>query len=187
MNDNTTLKRCSKCSNEFPATAEFFSRNKQHKDGLQYHCKTCCAITSRSWRLQHPDRARELVRAWYREHKEYVSKTSRHWHKQQPEKTKTAQRKYERNNPEKRAVYRLRHAARKRSAAGSHTDMDITILYINQNGKCIYCGCVLGKKYHVDHVVPLSRGGSNDFDNLALACPHCNSSKGAKLLSEWRR
>lgn len=37
----------------------------------------------------------------------------------------------------------------------------------------------------IDHVVPLSRGGTHDYDNLQCLCKSCNSSKGAKLMSEW--
>jgi hypothetical protein len=33
----------------------------------------------------------------------------------------------------------------------------------------------------IDHVVPLARGGSNDPDNLALACPHCNRRKSESV------
>jgi hypothetical protein len=36
----------------------------------------------------------------------------------------------------------------------------------------------------VDHVIPRSRGGSNDLGNLALACLPCNARKGARLLGE---
>jgi 5-methylcytosine-specific restriction endonuclease McrA len=35
--------------------------------------------------------------------------------------------------------------------------------------------------YHIDHVIPLAGGGTNDLDNLVLACIFCNTSKGAKL------
>ena len=34
-------------------------------------------------------------------------------------------------------------------------------------------------KYHVDHRMPLSLGGSNYPDNLQLLCPTCNLSKSA--------
>lgn len=51
---------------------------------------------------------------------------------------------------------------------------------------CVYCGddesTVL---MCVDHVTPLSRGGSNHPDNLVACCMPCNSSKNDKLLSEW--
>lgn len=36
-----------------------------------------------------------------------------------------------------------------------------------------------------DHVVPSSRGGSNDFENRVLACAPCNSAKGSRPVEEW--
>ena len=51
---------------------------------------------------------------------------------------------------------------------------------------CTYCGEV-GKRLECDHVVPVSRGGSSDDNNLTTACKPCNRSKAGKLLSEWRQ
>lgn len=53
---------------------------------------------------------------------------------------------------------------------------------------CGYCGrkppeVVL----HCDHVVPVSRGGSNDMDNLRTACRDCNLGKGARRLDDRSR
>lgn len=48
---------------------------------------------------------------------------------------------------------------------------------------CAYCD---GPCESVDHVVPLSRGGTNHEGNLAPCCLHCNSSKCDLLLVEWR-
>jgi len=50
---------------------------------------------------------------------------------------------------------------------------------------CQYCGQV-GGELHCDHVVPLSRGGTSDPENLVTACPHCNASKSTKTLEEWQ-
>jgi hypothetical protein len=49
---------------------------------------------------------------------------------------------------------------------------------------CQYCG-EYGGRLECDHVVPVSRGGTNDFENLLTACFGCNRSKRDKLLSEW--
>ena len=65
-------------------------------------------------------------------------------------------------------------------AKGSHTYNDIENILIFQKNKCVICKVSIKKKYHVDHVIPLSRGGSNDKDNIQLLCPSCNMSKGAK-------
>lgn len=50
--------------------------------------------------------------------------------------------------------------------------------------RCVYCGDEAGP-FHLDHVVPYSRGGDHEVDNLVVACATCNVSKGAKTLEEW--
>ena len=55
---------------------------------------------------------------------------------------------------------------------------------------CRYCGEPLSAEYEVDHLTPISRGGTNRDGNLTLACQKCNRAKGAKTLTEyeeWRR
>lgn len=52
-------------------------------------------------------------------------------------------------------------------------------------GRCSYCGCTDGP-FHVDHIIPVSKGGRSNPENLTCACAGCNLSKGGKLLSEWR-
>lgn len=49
---------------------------------------------------------------------------------------------------------------------------------------CAYCG-ERGGRLECDHVIPVSRGGSNDLENLATACFACNRSKHDKLIGEW--
>jgi 5-methylcytosine-specific restriction endonuclease McrA len=89
-------------------------------------------------------------------------------------------------NPEKAKANMHRRLARKRNAPGSHTADDLRALYAEQCGYCAYCGIALHDKYHVDHVQPLSRGGSNAPDNLLLTCQSCNLSKGSKTYAEWK-
>jgi hypothetical protein len=43
---------------------------------------------------------------------------------------------------------------------------------------CWYCGIALqSKQIHIDHIDPLSKGGSHDISNMALACVNCNRAK----------
>ncbi len=47
-------------------------------------------------------------------------------------------------------------------------------------GRCEYCRmhqALQGATFHVEHVIPSSRGGSSDLDNLAWSCPRCNLHK----------
>lgn len=52
--------------------------------------------------------------------------------------------------------------------------------------RCTYCGAD-GETYvlHCDHIAPISRGGSNDIENLTTACEWCNCSKRDRLPAEW--
>lgn len=54
------------------------------------------------------------------------------------------------------------------------------------NRACVYCQTTEGP-FHVDHVRPVSAGGTNDIDNLVYACAPCNLSKGAKPVDVWRK
>lgn len=49
-----------------------------------------------------------------------------------------------------------------------------------QRWKCAVCKVDIRKKYHVDHVVPLAKGGEHSPSNLQLLCPSCNCRKSAK-------
>jgi 5-methylcytosine-specific restriction endonuclease McrA len=70
-------------------------------------------------------------------------------------------------------------------------------IYDKTNGHCRYCGKKLAwnnygaldekASWEVDHGIPLSRGGSDDFRNLWPACTECNRQKGDMTTSEYRR
>lgn len=51
---------------------------------------------------------------------------------------------------------------------------------------CLYCGRHLkAKGTTLDHVVPISRGGTHHIGNLALACLLCNAAKRERTPAEW--
>lgn len=55
-------------------------------------------------------------------------------------------------------------------------------VYERDNFTCQYCGAHADEEeLQIDHIVPVSRGGTNDFNNLITSCSTCNKKKGAKL------
>lgn len=58
-------------------------------------------------------------------------------------------------------------------------------LKLKQDNKCAYCNTLLDysipRAVHLDHVVPLSKGGTHTIDNVVWACSSCNLAKGDKL------
>jgi len=74
--------------------------------------------------------------------------------------------------------------ARRRSlklgVKGYFTRKTIENLYVKQRGKCACCGVILNGFFEVDHIVPLSKGGTNYPSNIQLLTPRCNKTKSNK-------
>jgi 5-methylcytosine-specific restriction endonuclease McrA len=105
---------------------------------------------------------------------------SRRWYHENIDRARERNRKQKRDNPEKVNALNAKRRAIKRGAEGVHTADEINALFAKQNGKCAFCFCSIKKGYHVDHVVPLIRGGSNWISNIQLLCQPCNNRKHAK-------
>lgn len=55
-------------------------------------------------------------------------------------------------------------------------------IYQHYANRCCYCGRHLpSSELNLDHVVPVSRGGSTDWSNIVTACIPCNLRKGSRL------
>ena len=66
------------------------------------------------------------------------------------------------------------------------TDYEKKTVYAKNNGKCAICGKpVMYKKMTVDHIKPLSQGGTNEMNNLQLACHSCNRLKNNFMEDEF--
>lgn len=71
------------------------------------------------------------------------------------------------------------------SVVNSFTAGDVLAQFAEQDGRCWWCSVDLGECYHVDHLVPLCRGGPNTRENLVASCQYCNDSKGRLLPEEF--
>lgn len=117
------------------------------------------------------------------EHKEEISARKREVLAANPRraaKEKQSVREWAHAHPELVAAYSRNRKARVRRASGKHSGADVLAQHERQRGRCFWCGEKVGSKYHVDHVVPLSKGGSNGPSNIVIACPSCNLRKKDK-------
>jgi len=85
-------------------------------------------------------------------------------------------------------VYHREKSKRRKAQARGQTPVAIPVnallLRFSQFGNhCAYCGG--GGDMQIEHVVPISKGGAHDIDNIVPACAACNSSKGAKDMEAW--
>lgn len=85
--------------------------------------------------------------------------------------------------------FKAKSARRRYQAARGMTglDKDISTAYraAIDGDPCAYCG---GRttEMHVDHQFPLSKGGTDHWWNLAMACSHCNLTKHARCATRFR-
>lgn len=136
-----------------------------------------------AYRAANRERLLAQKRARYAENRERAAQAMHAYYVANKEEKAEYDRAYRTSNPHIHKAKKARRRARLHAAEGTHTSADIRMQYEKQEGRCFYCGVEVGDTYHVDHVVPLSRGGSNWPENLVIACPPCNISKGNKLLS----
>ncbi len=57
--------------------------------------------------------------------------------------------------------------------------------FLSSKFTCEYCKSTIEETYHLDHIVPISKGGTNELVNLSITCKKCNLSKSSHLLDEW--
>lgn len=88
-------------------------------------------------------------------------------------------RNYCKNNPENIAHLKSRRYAREKNAIGNHSLKEWNDKKQLFENKCAICG--LEKKLTKDHIIPLSKGGSDYIDNIQPLCKNCNSKKHNKI------
>jgi len=82
--------------------------------------------------------------------------------------------------PDKR--HTLTHKKRAETYGVEHSEYSRTAIMHRWAYTCAYCPAFAE---HMDHVMPLSKGGTDTESNMLPACASCNLSKGAKTLAEW--
>lgn len=196
-------KVCSKCGEE--RDIEQFYVDKYAASGRRSDCKPCNLRRVKAYHKAHTVERKVYTSRRYAENREALlaQQKVRYFAHQEDrlayaaeyrEKNKellrlkdVARMKNEDRRAQHKAGRRKRKALLKWSADGQHhTGQDVAGLLVEQGGLCAYCHETLGADYHVDHIVPLAKGGSNGPDNICLACPACNLNKKDRLFGyEW--
>jgi len=130
------------------------------------------SIYARRYRLAHPERERAYRRRWQLANPEYHSTHARTWLAEHPTRAQENARKQS-----------ARRRARITRVLATLTAAEWEAILEAADYACIYCGST--KQITQDHLTPISRGGNHTAENVAPACGPCNSSKGAKIVTEF--
>ena len=207
------MKKICKYCKEEKLLAEFY-KDSHHSLGVTNKCKVCtillhkkrykendrvkksAKISNKKSYIKLKDKIKERRRDRYKKDPEYRAKEQRRiylWNQKEENKIKT--RLWKENNKEKlRYSYKVQSSIRRARfhKAGRLRNRDIKALiewnhsfFMEPDLYCEYCSNLIDGPWHLEHIHPLSKGGSNKLENLAIACFNCNSRKAAKLLDEF--
>lgn len=144
---------------------DWYIRNKdKHKSNTkQYYENNRVWFSNHNkiYRREHLEESREYLRRYYAENRLVLNMISKHWRDTHREDVR---------------IYRRNRRAREKNAVGSFSTKDFTSLKILLGHHCLGCWVVLDNLVS-DHIIPLSKGGTNFIDNIQPLCSKCNRVK----------
>lgn len=161
---------CSKCGVEKNLTLKYF-RFYKSKNIFLGHCRSCGNARVRELRLNNIEQ--ERLKDRLRCKRRYMSNPD------SLERKKNKNKEWRNNNPEKVQEYSER---RKRSQRANRIIQNEEWCEVLIKDPCFYCGKL---SETIDHLIPLSLGGTDSVINLTGACKSCNSSKKDKTFIEF--
>lgn len=137
------------------------------------------------WRESHKEQIAAYNAEWRKNNREHINAYMRGYKRspESKERRDAMKKEYDHAHPENVRARSALYKARKKAAEGSFTDEQWLALCAEYGQRCAYCG--EEKLLETDHVVPITKGGTNWISNIVPACKNCNASKGTKLLGEW--
>lgn len=178
--------------------SNFRIKNNKFKTLFSY-CKNCEKEYSKVYRAKNNEKLCSLKSEYYFKNKEEILLKQKKYKTENKERIlhvkRIGNKAYREKNKEKiierRKIYgktlsckvSKKNYKHKRRAIENNGDLkhkDLVKLEKNAK-KCYWCECkIYDKKYHIDHYIPLAKGGEHTLSNLVISCPMCNFKKGSK-------
>jgi 5-methylcytosine-specific restriction endonuclease McrA len=141
--------------------------------------------------LQNKEVVKRRTKEWKAKNTSRVLELNRSWSKNNPDKVASSRKSWEENNRESFVIYRRNKCHKRRVRmelnGGSFTFKEILDMLDSQQKMCACCGVDIVENYQIDHIMPISKGGSNWIDNIQLLCPGCNRAKSDMHPDKWSK
>lgn len=158
--------------------SEYHKKNKERDNARWY-----------KWYEANAEKFKNYIKEYTAKNKEHKKEYDKKYRKENFDKIYARQKIWISENIDHARMYKRAATNKRRSlflnAEGFYTTKDIEEIYNSQDGKCYYCKKDVGHKFHIDHYVPLSKGGTNNPDNLVISCPSCNLRKSNKMPEDF--
>lgn len=142
-------------------------------------CLECKRKTELEYYHLNSERRKEKMRAYYRKNKKRFIQKAKQWRTDNKKQTLLSQqkstKKWKSRNKDAVLVSNANRRALKKSAQGSYTKEQWQDLKRKYKYRCAICK--KKKPLTQDHIIPLSKGGSNFISNIQPLCKSCNCAK----------
>lgn len=165
------MKSCS-CCKEIKDFS-YFSPDKRVASQCSSRCKSCSSLKAQENRIKNPNKVKEAASRYAKAHPDTLLKRNSEYRSKNPEKVAEWKKK-------DRALNKSRIAAdnaKRRVSTKGILSSEVKQMYALRD---FYIAMSLGEPFHVDHIVPLSKGGLHEADNLQILPAVDNLRKGAK-------
>lgn len=172
------MKTCSRCGKTQPV--DEFSRHRSNRDGLRPQCKSC----GRAYARAYHDANREKEHAYYEANRDRIGGVHRTYRADHPEAGQNYGRAYRADHPE--VAWASNYRVRAKQAGHEPIVQEFTLADVvaRYGAQCAYCSG--GPFEHLDHAVPISKGGPHTIENVRPACAACNIAKHNRTPDEWQ-
>lgn len=133
---------------------------------------------------EHIEERRAYGQSWYAKHREQKNSRKRIARAKRPDKLKAHKQAYREANPEQYRQQGLEHQARRRARLrdAKYERVDYVKVIQDAKGICGICKTPFDLfGIHVDHIIPLARGGTHTYGNLQATHARCNQIKWANV------
>ena len=149
-------------------------KDANHKSWLKH--KEAYLEINRKWRRENPEKAKASVKKWRENNQEGLFEYGRNRRKRDRERINENNRRWKKENPVKIRALNHRRKTNRTKAGGNYTAAEWNALVKHYGGKCLCCGRD-DVTLTVDHIIPVSKGGTSNIDNLQPLCLSCNAGK----------